>query len=98
MLNVFTRHFFGLNLKTADEINSDFRLADALDSFGGLVGVNEAQSLKWDRFSPHLQAAAEQPRQPKHSAIFFQGGFRLLWEFLLNQNKSSTNQVYCGRI
>lgn len=63
LMRIFTTKLFGHTLLTSDSIASSFRLSDALDSFGGLLGVEEAESFKWERFSPHLQAAAEQPHQ-----------------------------------
>ena len=63
LMRVFTTYLFGHVLLTADGINSPFRLSDSIDSFGGLLGVEEAESFKWERFSPHLQASAEQPQQ-----------------------------------
>jgi len=63
LMRIFTKQFFGHSLLTSDGVKSDFRLADAIDSFGGLLGVEEAESFNWDRFSPHLQASAEQPQQ-----------------------------------
>jgi len=63
LLRLFTRRLFGNEVLSTDAIKSDYRLADTLDSFGGLIAIEEAENLPWERFSPHLQLAAEQPLQ-----------------------------------
>jgi len=62
-IDLFTRRLFGVTLRSVDSIKSDFRLADTLDSFCGLIGIEEAENYSWNKFAPHLQQAAEQPIQ-----------------------------------
>jgi hypothetical protein len=62
---IFTRQLFGNELLSADSIKSEYRLMDCLDSAGLMVAVQEAEALPWEKFSAHLQMAAEQPLQDK---------------------------------
>jgi len=63
LLRLFTRRLFGNEILSTDAIKSDYRLADTLDSYGGLISIEEAENFAWERFSPHLQLSAEQPLQ-----------------------------------
>ncbi len=63
LLRLFTRRLFGNEILSTDAIKSDYRLADTLDSFGGLIAIEEAENFAWEKFSPHLQLSAEQPLQ-----------------------------------
>ncbi len=62
-MKAYSQSLFGRRIISSDAINSDFRLADNLDSYGGLICVEEGESFNWGRFSPHLQLSAEQPLQ-----------------------------------
>lgn len=62
---IFTEMLFGKKIESADAVNSKYRLADALDSYGGLIAVNEAEKLAWKAHITHFMNATESEIQDK---------------------------------
>jgi len=62
---IFTEDLFGKKKQSFDSINSSYRLADTLDSYGGLIGIDEAEKFPWEKYASHIQQAVESPYQDK---------------------------------
>ncbi|OYT62334.1 hypothetical protein B6U81_01115 [Thermoplasmatales archaeon ex4484_30] len=62
---LFTEMLFGKKIESADAINSKYRLADGLDSYGGLIAINEAEKLAWKSHITHLMNATESEIQDR---------------------------------
>lgn len=56
---IYTAQLFGKKIWSADSVNSKYRLADAIDCYGGLIAVNEAEEFSWKKHVIHLMHATE---------------------------------------
>jgi len=60
LLRIFSSKLFGINLTTSNAANTDFRLLDLVNACGCLIGIEEAENLPSNQFSPYIKAIAEQ--------------------------------------